>query len=226
MRPHYSSGQSSIEWLMTHAWSIIVVLSVSAVLFYAGVFEATGRPRFEGLNAASIRPLPDQVKLYSDGVLVLSVGNTRPYNVYFEWVEVAPIANRSDVIRTTLNVMVGQGDIGVFSINASNLDKNLPYVDFHITFSEYFTAGGKVVSHEVSGLARRIEVEQGPNICDQHLVCSCSVHEDCPLVCQRCHYPGGPDRCNNRQYCASMFGQDYECRRTEEHPEGECVFVG
>ena len=58
------SGQSAVEWLMAHAWSILVVLSVSAVLFYAGVFETTARPRFEGLDAAGLRPIPEQVQLY------------------------------------------------------------------------------------------------------------------------------------------------------------------
>lgn len=39
---------------MTHAWSIMVVLCVSAVLFYAGVFEATAKPRFEGLDSVGL----------------------------------------------------------------------------------------------------------------------------------------------------------------------------
>ena len=115
------SGQSSVEWLMTHAWSIMLVLCVSAVLFYAGVFEASARPRFEGLDAAGLQPLPEQVQLYSDGVLVFTVLNTRPYSYTLEWVEVAPIADREDVIRTNLNAVLRSNQLGVFEVNASNL---------------------------------------------------------------------------------------------------------
>ena len=106
---------------MTHAWAVMIVLCVSAVLFYAGVFEATGRPRFEGLDALALRPVPEQVKLYSDGVVVLTVLNTRPYSVTMDFVDVAPIMDREDVVRTDLNVMIKPAEFGVLRLNGSNL---------------------------------------------------------------------------------------------------------
>lgn len=73
-------AQGSVEWLMGHAWSIVVVLTVASVLAYIGIFEGFARPRFEGLNAAGVQSMADQVHLYSDGIMVFMVMNKRPYS--------------------------------------------------------------------------------------------------------------------------------------------------
>ncbi|MFH1788483.1 MAG: hypothetical protein ABH834_03795 [Candidatus Altiarchaeota archaeon] len=178
-----SRGQSAIEWLLTHSWSIIVVLSVSAVLFYAGVFEASARPRFEGLASSGVQPVSEQVQLYSDGVLVFTVLNTRPYPIRLEWVEVAPIADREDVLRTDIGELIGSGDVGVFNVNASNLlsgimessmflvsladafpstttsmidEVSTGTVSFFICWNESYIVGGRSSSHVVCGKGLRI----------------------------------------------------------------------
>lgn len=209
---------------MTHAWSILVVLSVSAVMFYAGVFEATARPRFEGLGASSLQLIPDQVKLYSDGVVVLTVLNMRPYSVQMDYVEVAPIADRDDVIRTTLDIIVGQADYAVFQINASNVYKQysafvLPvsfvsavegFVDFNVCLGESYAVGGTSKNHVVCGNAWRIEVDDEPSSTsdtpspgcegselETDCACACTSDSDC-LTCQECYntYPlGDPPSC-------------------------------
>ena len=200
-----SRGQSGLEWLMTHAWAIMVVLSVSAVLFYSGVFEATARPRFEGLASSSVQPVPEQVKLYSDGVLVFTVLNTRPYPIRLEWVEVAPIADKDDVVRTVFGTDITSGDIGVFNVNASNLvsvfgasflffpdasAKN-QFVDFIICWNESYSAGGSMRSHVICGKASNIAYISEPyaggggasSTCFEPLgYCPCEEHTDCPLT--------------------------------------------
>ncbi|MFH1788369.1 MAG: hypothetical protein ABH834_03200 [Candidatus Altiarchaeota archaeon] len=55
--------------MITHGWSVLIVLSVGMLLFHLGVFDTEAMPRFEGLRAAGVQPIPDQVHLYSDGVL-------------------------------------------------------------------------------------------------------------------------------------------------------------
>lgn len=240
-----SHGKSAVEWLMTHAWSVLIVLCVSAVLFYAGVFEATGRPRFEGLAASAIQPLPEQVKLFSDGVLVLTVLNARPYSVQIDFVEVAPIADRDDVIQTTLDIIVGQADYSVFQINASNVYGQysafvLPvsfvsalegFVDFNVCLGESYAVGGTSKGHVVCGKAWRIPVTSEASVdgaydpCVEPCAnCPCISHSDCPLWCQVCEPMGESGACFNEHVDSSCSSQPgFICLSTEAHPEGQCV---
>ncbi|MFH1789315.1 MAG: hypothetical protein ABH834_08040 [Candidatus Altiarchaeota archaeon] len=216
----FSKGQSAIEWLITHSWSILLVLCVSAVLFYAGVFEATARPRFEGLASSGVQPVSEQVHLYSDGVLVLTVLNTRPYPIRLEWVEVAPIADREDVLRTDIGELISSGDIGVFDVNASNLlvsvgasvfffpgaGASSQFVDFFICWNESYIVGGKSTSRVVCGKAWRIPYVSDPFSggayggggfthpypCDgpSGCPCYCLSEEDCLPNCEYCDNTG------------------------------------
>ena len=245
-------GQSSLEWLMAHAWSIMVVLSVSAVLFYAGVFEAVARPRFEGLDAAGLRPIPEQVQLYSDGVLVFTVLNTRPYSYTLEWVEVAPIANREDVIRTNLNAVLRTNQLGVFEVNASNLLGSImeasivslqdasaqDYVSFHIRYNESHSGGGKPTNHTAEGKGINIlyipEPSAGNNPCNlapPGWTIPCESDASCPLNCHWCSGAGSPeafcgDNCgNDPANCDPEAGPGEVCKcvSTEDHPLGTCM---
>ena len=213
-----SRGQSALEWLMTHAWSIMIVLCVSAVLFYAGVFEATARPRFEGLASSGVKPVPEQVQLYSDGIMVFTVLNTRPYPIRLEWVEVAPIADKDDVLRTDLGELVQSGDLGVFEVNASNILVTVgaslffipsasaggEFVDFIICWNESYVAGGSSKSHVVCGKGLRITVVSddynpptGDPCIDPDAHCPCETEFDCPLICQACV----DNKCDNKFFC-------------------------
>ena len=234
---------------MTHSWAIMVVLSVSAVLFYSGVFEATARPRFEGLASSGLHPVPEQVKLYSDGVLVFTVLNTRPYPIRLEWVEVAPIADKDDVVRTVFSDLIASGDIGVFNVNATNL---LPpvgasvffipgvlaggqFVDFIICWNELYIAGGKSSSRVLCGKGLRItvvsDVFSTPSVnpcADPYAYCPCESLDDCPLSCQICYPAVLPTQpfCDNYLGACSSWGSPYEtyvCEATEANPDGECV---
>ena len=198
---------------MTHAWSIIIVLTVSAVLFYAGVFEAAGRPRFEGLAASSLRPMPEQVQLYSDGILVLAIANTKPYKFTFDWVEVAPIANQDDMIRTNLGGEIPQGGIGIYYINGTNLLGGISgaavfmlpaaaagedTVDFHYRHQESYHAAGSSNTYTTPwAKAHQITVNpenspsgsgggsgSGLTGCQRHRACECTEPQG--LVCQGC----------------------------------------
>lgn len=171
-----SRGQSALEWLVTHSWAILIVLSVSAVLFYSGVFDAVASPGFDGLEAASLQPLPDKVQLYSDGVMIFTVVNTRPYSVKFDYIEVAPMANAEDMLRTNIDTLIAPGDIRLFNIIATNLQGVseasvlLPstssaeyYVGFNLCLGESYTAGGRDMSHSVCGKANNIKAEDTPS---------------------------------------------------------------
>ena len=232
-------GQSAVEWLIAHSWSILVVLSVGLVLFHLGVFDVEGTPRFEGLRAAGLQPVSGQVRLYSDGVMVLTVLNTRPYTMELEWVEVSPIADSGDVVRTDLNAVLTAGELGVFEVDASNiysvseaslilsLDASAvpSNVDFNICLNEVHSAGGQPSSPQVCGKALRIPVldeQYGSSAdCTLHQACSCEYDWDCPLECQVCGAPPGPPTylCDNYYLCPpGTF-----CAKTESNPLGECV---
>lgn len=232
---------------MTHAWSIIIVLTVSAVLFYAGVFEAAGRPRFEGLAAASLKPIPDQVQLYSDGVLVLAVMNTKPYKFTFDWVEVAPIANQDDAIRTNLGGQIPQGGIEIYYVNGSNLlggisEANiimLPQaaagtdtVDFYYRHQESYHAAGSSGTYTTpwaKALQITVNLENSPGgggscDCKKHRSCPCGEPPEdyCPQAfdCQVC-FDGFWD---NYYSCSIPIGNDI-CW-SDFPPLGACIWDG
>ena len=202
-----------MEWLITHSWSILLVLIVGAVLGYYGVFEISARPRFEGLDSSGIQPVPDNVVMYSDGIMVLTVMNTRPYRFRLEWIDVAPIVDKEDVIRTTINEILGQGEIGVYEMNATNLlphvmesgivqipavDGKTQSVDFVICMSMTIFAGGTERNQIDCGEGHRISYisdphDDGsgggggefPDTCNDPLgVCPCEDESDCPLDCR------------------------------------------
>ena len=230
---------------MTHAWSILIVLAVSAVLFYAGVFEATGRSRFEGLDALALRPVPEQVRMYSDGVVVLTVLNNRPYSVSLDWVEVAPIADKDDVVRTLVDGVVNHGDLGFFELNATNLLGSISEaslfpidvsagestVSFHICIRESHSGGGQLFEHTVCGKAWNIPVTETdfPDPCvypGAH--CPCETNDDCPLWCQVCdESPGEGKVCWNDHIDSSCSSQpNYICVPKDDMYGAECVDKG
>lgn len=169
-------GQSSIEWLITHSWAILTVLSVGILMFHLGVFETSATPRFEGLESAALQPVPHNVQLYSDGVMIFTVINTRPYSVKFEYIEVAPIANREDVVQTNLDALIKSGGMSLFEINASNLVgtsqasilaaspvSGESSVGFHLCIRESYVAGARDIAHTVCGSADNIRAEDTPS---------------------------------------------------------------
>ena len=210
-----SRAQSAIEWLMTHSWAVIVILLVGLTLNHLGFFEASARPRFEGLNAAGIQPMPAEVQLYSDGVLILTVRNTRPYTMRYDWVDIAPIGDPSDVIRTYLGNLLKQGDVGSYEINGTNLaggsgasfqlltdsSGKTTYTDFHITQQEtHLIPGRDPETKTLNGKAWQITTYStphgggggvggggggGPTGCQRHRACTCSEPQG--LTCQSCH---------------------------------------
>ncbi|MFH1788367.1 MAG: hypothetical protein ABH834_03190 [Candidatus Altiarchaeota archaeon] len=237
-----SRGQAAVEWLITHGWSILIVLSVGILLFHLGVFEAEAVPRFEGLRAAGVQPVSDQVHLYSDGVLVLTVLNTRPYTMEVVWVEVSPVGDEGDVARTDLNAILKAGELAVFEVNASNIytvsgaSLSLAFaasaasstVDFNLCLNEVHSGGGQLTSHTVCGKALKIpvvELPEGSGGCPPgHDLPSypCILNSDCPLSCQICVM----DICESWSMCAAITdatGILHKCQCTVAHPEGECV---
>ena len=213
VRMEKNSGQGSVEWLMTHAWAIVVVLAVASVLSYGGLFDTAARPRFEGLDAAAVKPISDQVLLYSDGVLVLIVRNTRPYTYTYGWVEVSPMVDKNDVIRTNLNAALEQGEIGVFDIDASNLlggvspagllalessQAGQRTVDFNICFFESGSIGDTVRSQVVCGVGRQIQYIDEPGSSVTTTTCyRPQVWCGCP--------------CTSDEFCQDMYGVCYVC---------------
>ena len=200
-----SEAQSAVEWMMTHSWAVIVILLVGLTFAHLGFFDAQARPRFEGLNAAGIQPMPSQVQLYSDGVLVLTVRNTRPYTMRYDWVDIAPIGDPSDKIRTYLGNLLKQGDVGSYLINGSNLaggtaaslliladtQGKTTYTDFHIIQQETHMVPGRDPNTKTIENAKGIQITtydtpHGGGDCRLHRKCSCSEASDCPLSCQAC----------------------------------------
>ncbi|MFH1788366.1 MAG: hypothetical protein ABH834_03185 [Candidatus Altiarchaeota archaeon] len=234
-----SRGQSAIEWLVTHGWSVLIVLSIGVLLFHLGVFDAEAVPRFEGLRASGVQPVSDQVHLYSDGVLVLTVLNTRPYTMEVHWVEVSPVDDENDVLRTDLNAILTQGELGIFYVNASNLNSvseasvvfplkasaDDVSVDFRLCIKEGYSVGGQPASDTACGIAKNIPVLDEPSglvDCTVNDVCPCDTDDECPLVCQVCWWTPFGNRCNNCVGCPMSCAGDI-CAATAEHPEGECV---
>ena len=237
-----ANGQSALEWLMTHSWAVIVILLVGLTLAHLGFFEASARPRFEGLRAAGIQPIPGEVHLYSDGILVLTVQNTRPYSMRHEWVEIAPISNPEDRIRTTINGLLGQGDVGVYTINASNLagttaasillttssEAKTTYTDFLYSHQETHVIPGGSPQTKTYTDAKAIQIttystawvgETGSHSgCERHVECSCNEKSDCSLDCQDCI----DNVCDNYFECSGAVGNTV-CWPTESSPNGECI---
>lgn len=192
------------------------------------------------MRAAGVQPIPDQVLLYSDGILILTVLNTRPYTLEVEWIEVAPIPDRDDVLRTDLNAVLRQGELGVFQVNASNVysvseasvvfpldaSAGLLYVDFYLCIAEAYSAGGQAGSHTVCGIAHNIEVQDKPYggvsvmHCTRHLECDCTGPSECPLTCQGCsEVQVGTYKCDNYISC----GGDMFCMPSGDPPGGVCI---
>lgn len=241
-------AQSSVEWFMGHAWSIVVVLTVASVLAYLGIFEGSARPRFEGLHAARVQPMPDQVQLYSDGVMIFTVMNNHPYSHKLEWVEVAPLLDKDDVIRTELNDVIKAGELKVYELDATNLlggiyeasfiqlesvSAGQPLVDFNLCVRESYSAGGTDNSHIVCGRGMNIyvievedeEEESWPPGCIGPCQCPCETNDDCPLACWACNREEPPGSCYGHcvDTCGPTFGWSFECQQTGTHPEGECI---
>ena len=228
-------GQSALEWLITHSWSIITVLGVGAALYYIGVFEASASTRLVGFGTSALRPIPGQVQMYSDGIMVVTVINTRPHSVQLDWIEVAPIADKDDVIRTYVNDGLAAGAIGVYYVNASNVNPNSPAlvllfpatmakpvtVDAHIKIQQTYSLAGETYTVISKGEIRNIPVspEESQGLdCSGHLNCECAVDNDCPLTnCQKCI--GGV--CDNLAGCAHLG--NLICIKTAWAPLGECA---
>ncbi|MFH1788370.1 MAG: hypothetical protein ABH834_03205 [Candidatus Altiarchaeota archaeon] len=230
-------GQAAVEWLITHGWSILIVLSVGTVLFHLGVFDTQAMPRFEGLRAAGVQPVSDQVHLYSDGVLVLTVLNTRPYTMEVHWVEVSPIGDEGDVIRTNLNAVLKAGELGIFEVNASNIysvsealffsplgaSAGSSYADFTLCIKEAYSAGGQSTSNKFCGTAWNIPVSE--ETISRTPGNRCTSISDCDLACELCYFvpPDTEGDCEGFLGCVELGFEYHLCTITEAHPEGECI---
>ena len=243
-----TQGLSALEWLITHSWSIIIVLTVGAALYYLGVFEASASPKMLGFQSSALRPIPGQVQMYSDGIMVVTVINTRPHSVQLDWIEVAPIADKDDKIRTYVNDQLAQGAIGVYYINASNINGNsqsfimiIPTsnaetitVDAHLTIQQTYSLAGKTYTLTSEGELRNIPVSpQASQIqdCTRHRNCPCDTDADCPFSCQVCWDYGTGKMCDNLIGCpGGICGEigvcmpAVSCASSDECPPGsECV---
>ena len=244
-----SEAQSAVEWMMTHSWAVIVILLVGLTFAHLGFFDAQARPRFEGLNAAGIQPMPSEVQLYSDGVLVLTVRNTRPYTMRYDWVDIAPIGDPSDKIRTYLGNLLKQGDVGSYLINGSNLaggtaaslliladtQGKTTYTDFHITQQEtHLIPGRDPETKTINGKAWQITTYSTPHGGGGGVggggggggptLEECMKHRECTC---------GLDKGLDCQSCLLSYWDNYDscaespsnhiCWPTVENPTGECI---
>lgn len=239
-----SLAQSAVEWLMSHSWAILVVVTVGATFMYLGVFETSPRPRFEGLGASGLQPTPDHVMMYYDGIMVLTVMNTRPYRYRLEWVEVAPIVDKEDTIWTIINDTLSQGSVGVYGVNATNL---LPYVmeagisripeasgrqnfvEFILCMNMTFFAGGTERNQVECGDGHGIQYIPDPHPNNggggcRRAECPCITDDDCWLDCEVCIFDSRGDYCSGI-WCETNYGPGGYCAITETHPRGECLLT-
>ena len=225
----------------------MIVLCVSAVLFYAGVFESTAKPLFEGLDSSAVKPVPEQAVLYSDGVLVLTVMNTRPYSVQITYVDVAPIADRDDVLRTPIDVLIKHGELVVINVNASNVQQSVSNaliplapnvfakknkvknkeknkVNFHICFQEEHSSSGKIKTNVHCGVFKNIMVGAEPFLGFKECVSAelCYDDSDC-CGCELCSLFG--EDSDEGGVCNDFCAVDETCESTLQNPDGECVPV-
>ena len=114
-------GQSSVEWLMTHAWAVLVVLAVGIAFFQLGLFQTQATTQVTGFEKTALQPVPDNIKFYTNGLLIIEITNTRPYNVEIEFIEVSPLIDKEDVIRTNIEELVEGAGYLQLMVNASNL---------------------------------------------------------------------------------------------------------
>ncbi|MFH1788368.1 MAG: hypothetical protein ABH834_03195 [Candidatus Altiarchaeota archaeon] len=160
------------------------------------------------------------------------------------WVEVSPVRDETDVIRTNLNAVLKAGELGIFEVNASNILPvveasallipdvlaNSETVDFHICINESSIAGGKSTIHTICGKGCNIQYLGEPKglVCPpcsgQGDYCECETDSDCPLLCQTCEPSGGEIKhCDNSYWCSVFDDPISRCKCTVDHPEGECV---
>lgn len=172
--------------------------------------------------------------------MVLKVINTKPYKIQFGWVEIAPIGDQEDTIRTNINAFLEQGEIQEFEVNSSNIFQEseaslqlLPgqasangFVGLHICIMESYKVGGSENAHTVCGRGNRVktvdekyDAEDEDIDCRVHGACACDVmFPDCPLSCQFC-FEG---LCDNYQACAD----GHVCVWNPENPTGFCMLSG
>ncbi|MBI4021555.1 MAG: hypothetical protein HY369_04895 [Candidatus Aenigmarchaeota archaeon] len=68
-------GQSTVEYLMTYGWVILIVVIVAAVLLALGVFDSTSYTTTAAVGFTEFQIPVGGFKLGSDGVLILQVVN-------------------------------------------------------------------------------------------------------------------------------------------------------
>ena len=234
-----NKSQSAIECLMTHTWAIAVLLTVGLVLSYLGVFETTARPRFEGLQSSAIQPIPDKVRLYSDGVLVLTVQNMKPHSINVDWVKVAPTADPNDVIQTNIGITMDQGELEIFEIDGSNLhvppaaasamilsetQGKVSTVDpFILEIGISYTIGNKKIEQVISFVGKFIEFwQEAYNVC---LPGYCNKYslDNCLDNCQQCENIEGDNCALCTDRCEEIMGVSwYTCVSDVDDPEGIC----
>ena len=114
-------AQSAMEWLMTHSWAVLVVMTVGLAMFHLGVFDTTATPSIKGFSGGGPRPLAGQVQYYRDGIMMLTLVNPYDRSVRLEWIDVAPLSDRSDRLKTYIGDDLDAGEIGIYYVNASNV---------------------------------------------------------------------------------------------------------
>ena len=237
---------------MSHAWASL--LSCLPALFYS-ILVCSRQRRNRGLMASKHTPLqphPDEIVFHSDGVLIMTVMNTRPYTVELEWVEIAPLVDEENTIRTNINSVISQGDAATYNVNGSNI---LPpaeasvlaiplssaantTVSVHMCVSLLFSARGsnhqQIFCEEAIKIAYIIEhyVGGGGGIstCFDPLgVCPCEDVGDCPLSNCRssCVIGQCEDGCYNHpdELCGPLpdpLCSYCACVPTAGEPLGEC----
>lgn len=224
---------------MTHAWAIIAVMGLGLALGHLGIFDATAAPRVTGFNPTAVRPIPGQVQMYSDGMLV-TVINTRAHKVYLDWITVAPYADKSDVIMTQINDDLSPGELGIYFINSSNIQPTAPAsldliklaesatytVDLYMAFQQRWTIARQDYILISGGTLRNIPYTTEPSgetiegkDCTKHRECDCTENSDCPIPdCQVC--VGG--KCDNEAGCPA--GET--CSVVLSIPDGLFLFDG
>ncbi len=82
MAPTRNAGQSSLEFLMTYGWGILIIIIVSVVAWQLGIFDVRGATRPGAVGFWGV--IPTDFIYQSDGDFFISIRNTVGGNISIE----------------------------------------------------------------------------------------------------------------------------------------------
>lgn len=145
-------GQSTLEYLITYGWAILIIVTIAAVLWYFGVFNPS---RWAGSSATGFTKFTVQdFALYTDGnfIIVMSSLNDKTiklYNITATFDESNYTTNLTTFENwapsQTKTISINMSSAGLNEIGQDyRIDVAISYMLGNLTHIDYGTIIGKV----------------------------------------------------------------------------------